>query len=259
MALRWKKSHGDLESDGTQSELEFSEVQNRNAELETLVTSLKRMLDISRRREKKLIKALEDINADHLLSLDLDDCNEEKNQEQSFLRNLADRTIWLIGLLAFQSLSSYILRSNEALLQKYPTIVYFLTMLVGAGGNAGNQATVRVIRGLALGSLTVIGSGWYIMKEIGVAITIGVVLGIVGFIRVYFFSNVVWNESIAISIALVTIVVASIIIGVLLPLFFELIGIDSAHSSTTIQVLMDISGVLITCMVAGIILESPTI
>lgn len=27
-------------------------------------------------------------------------------------------------------------------------IVYFLTMLVGAGGNAGNQASVRVIRGI---------------------------------------------------------------------------------------------------------------
>ena len=37
---------------------------------------------------------------------------------------------------------------DEALLQDHPTIIYFLTMLVGAGGNAGNQASVRVIRGM---------------------------------------------------------------------------------------------------------------
>ena len=42
-----------------------------------------------------------------------------------------------------------------ALLEEFPIIVYFLTMLVGAGGNAGNQAAVLVIRGLATGEVTV--------------------------------------------------------------------------------------------------------
>ena len=42
-----------------------------------------------------------------------------------------------------QSFSGIILSRNEALLADHPVIVYFLTMLVGAGGNAGNQASVR--------------------------------------------------------------------------------------------------------------------
>jgi Mg/Co/Ni transporter MgtE len=42
-----------------------------------------------------------------------------------------------------QSFSGIILSRNEALLVDHPVIVYFLTMLVGAGGNAGNQASVR--------------------------------------------------------------------------------------------------------------------
>ena len=42
-----------------------------------------------------------------------------------------------------QSCSGFILARNELLLEAHPVIIYFLTMLVGAGGNAGNQASVR--------------------------------------------------------------------------------------------------------------------
>jgi len=56
---------------------------------------------------------------------------------------LRDRAYWLVGLLAMQSCSGFILAQNELLLEKHPVIIYFLTMLVGAGGNAGNQASVR--------------------------------------------------------------------------------------------------------------------
>lgn len=61
----------------------------------------------------------------------------------AFKDALRDRAKWLIGLLAMQSMSGFILARNEQLLQAHPIIVYFLTMLVGAGGNAGNQASVR--------------------------------------------------------------------------------------------------------------------
>jgi Mg/Co/Ni transporter MgtE len=56
---------------------------------------------------------------------------------------MAERAGWLVGLLLFQSVSSFVLQENQSLLQKYPVIVKFLTMLVGAGGNAGGQACVR--------------------------------------------------------------------------------------------------------------------
>ena len=61
----------------------------------------------------------------------------------SFKDALKDRAYWLVGLLTLQSMSGFILARNEELLQTHPVIVYFLTMLVGAGGNAGNQAAVR--------------------------------------------------------------------------------------------------------------------
>ena len=67
--------------------------------------------------------------------------------------SLQSRATWLIGLLIAQSCSSFILADNEDLLATHPTVIFFLTMLVGAGGNAGNQASVRLIRGLATGEV----------------------------------------------------------------------------------------------------------
>ena len=48
----------------------------------------------------------------------------------SFQDALRDRAYWLVGLLALQSMSGFILARNEELLQTHPFIVYFLTMLV---------------------------------------------------------------------------------------------------------------------------------
>ena len=70
-----------------------------------------------------------------------DDCTGYLHQ--TFWEQLKDRSSWLVGLLVLQSCSSFILKSNEELLQSHLEIVHFLTMLVGAGGNAGNQAGVR--------------------------------------------------------------------------------------------------------------------
>lgn len=73
--------------------------------------------------------------------LDGDSCPVEPTI--SFGAALRDRAYWLVGLLVMQSCSGIILARNEALLANHPIIIYFLTMLVGAGGNAGNQASVR--------------------------------------------------------------------------------------------------------------------
>ena len=66
-------------------------------------------------------------------------------------QTVSSRSNVLVVLLALQSLSSTVLQSYEGLIAKHTIIVMFLTMLVGAGGNAGSQATVNVISGLSTG------------------------------------------------------------------------------------------------------------
>ncbi|GFH06732.1 uncharacterized protein HaLaN_01411, partial [Haematococcus lacustris] len=58
---------------------------------------------------------------------------------------------WLLGLLALQSTSSFVLNAYQDLLRDHMVVTLFLTMLVGAGGNAGNQSAIKVIRGLRIG------------------------------------------------------------------------------------------------------------
>ena len=108
---------------------------------------------------------------------------EDLEPEQLFFQSLLDRGSWLVGLLVLQSFSSFILQHNEALLQKHAVIVRFLTMLVGAGGNAGNQASVRVIRGLATGAIQIDNLRPYLRAEFKMGFLLSIILGIAGCIR----------------------------------------------------------------------------
>lgn len=175
----------------------------------------------------------------------------------SFRSALKDRALWLVGLLAFQSCSGFILSRNEALLDQHPTIIYFLTMLVGAGGNAGNQASVRVIRGLALGTLKDSTQSQFLWRELNMAAALCIILSTAGCIRAAVFQTPL-PETIAVTCALALIVFSSICLGAVLPLLLKKWGVDPAHSSTTIQVVMDILGVVLTVVVSGLVLDSPT-
>ena len=62
--------------------------------------------------------------------------------------SLPMRRRWLLGLLVLQSTSSMVLDLYQDLLRNHLVVTLFLTMLVGAGGNAGNQSAIKVIRGL---------------------------------------------------------------------------------------------------------------
>jgi hypothetical protein len=171
-----------------------------------------------------------------------------------FTEQIRERAGWLIGLLFFQSCSSFIIAYNEQFLQTHMVIVQFLTMLVGAGGNAGNQSAVGVIRGLAVGIIN--GHTWkaYLKQEAKMALGLSFLIGLTGFIRAAMFRTP-WGETIAITTSVSIIVVTSVAIGSTLPLAMKKVGIDPAHSSTTIQVVMDILGVLITVCVSSFVMS----
>ena len=52
--------------------------------------------------------------------------------------------------MLLQSSSSWILTQYNGLIEEHMIVISFLTMLVGAGGNAGAQAAVSTVRGIAL-------------------------------------------------------------------------------------------------------------
>jgi hypothetical protein len=90
--------------------------------------------NVTKRIAKRGNISISDAATDGGVAVDLD---------APFWSSVKERAGWLVGLLVLQSLSSFIISRNEQLLQEHVIIVRFLTMLVGAGGNAGNQASVR--------------------------------------------------------------------------------------------------------------------
>ena len=85
-------------------------------------------------------------------------------------------------------------------------------------------------------------------------VTLSAILGAAGCLRAAVFL-VPALETLAITISLCSIVWISTVLGCFLPLIMKRVGIDPAHSSTTIQVLMDILGVTITVTVCSLILD----
>jgi len=169
-----------------------------------------------------------------------------------FNDSLRSRASWLLGLLICQSGSSFILEGNEALIQSHPVIVYFMTMLVGAGGNAGNQASVRIIRGLATGEVNPVSERSFVASEARMAVALSVIVVTAGFVRVVAF-DATTTDAVAISLALFLIVGSSILLGTVLPLLLNRLRVDAAHASTTIQVIMDVLGVTIACTVTPLV------
>lgn len=69
--MRLRREKSDLEEGGGADER--TDVMNRNAELTELVATLKTLLDFSRRREKKLVSALQEAGVETHVDLDTDD------------------------------------------------------------------------------------------------------------------------------------------------------------------------------------------
>ena len=134
-------------------------------------------------------------------------------------------------------------------------------MLVGAGGNAGNQAAVRVIRGIAIGTLSPHNHQaqyQFLFRELKMAMGLSIIVAIVGFMRTILFHSITpLSEAIAITVALYMIVFTSVCFGAMLPFVLQRLRIDPAHSSTSIQVIMDILGVYLTVAVTSLLLDSP--
>ena len=167
-----------------------------------------------------------------------------------------ERGKWLVGLLILQSSSSFVLDKYQDLIREHLVVTLFLTMLVGAGGNAGNQSAIKVIRGMATGSISpTLDSLRAVMKQqITVAFILGTSLSAAGWVRVYVTNGSTLNSS-AIAFSLFLIVCTSVIVGTLLPFGLAKAGQDPANAGTSIQVLMDVLGVLITCVSCHFILD----
>ena len=172
--------------------------------------------------------------------------------EESFFRQLYQRSYILIVLMLVQSLSSIILKYNTDLLAAVSggLLLQFLTMLVGTGGNAGSQTSGVVIQGMASGEINNANLKRFFKREFLLACAIGFVLGITAFARVYTTSRNTIG-SFAISCSVLCVVVVSIVIGSTVPVLLRRLSIDPAYwAGPVLGTVMDVLGLLIYCTAA---------
>lgn len=159
------------------------------------------------------------------------------------------RCVILAAMLLLQSFSSYILADFGSLLSRQPSLIYFLTMLVGLGGNAGGQSVVLAVRRLALGK----DSNFH--QQARIALALAVVLGPLAFVRARF-QNVDPRLAFTIGLSACVITVISVALGAVLPWLIQSCGFEPAHSAPMIQVAMDMIGISVVCILGTLLLGS---
>lgn len=143
------------------------------------------------------------------------------------------RLPWLLILMVSATFTSLIISAYEdVLLGISVTLFACVPMLMDTGGNAGSQASVTIIRSIALGETTLKDAGKVVWKELRVSLMLGLVMGVVCFAKLMLIDSlynpmsplIAFTVSITLSI---TIVIAKLI-GATLPLLAKAIKLDPA-------------------------------
>src|SRR6185503_10510724 len=111
----------------------------------------------------------------------------------SFPRMIRKRAGWLIILFLGEMLTATAMGYFEKEIEKAVVLALFLPLIISSGGNSGSQASTLIILAMALGEVK-LKDWWRVMRrEILAGLTLGAILGIIGFLRIAIwsaFSNV---------------------------------------------------------------------
>ena len=178
-----------------------------------------------------------------------------------------NRIPWLFVLMISATFTGAIISSFENKLKAVVVLTAFIPMLMGTGGNSGNQSSVTIIRGLSLGEIKLGDIFKVLWKEFRVGVICGVILGTLNFLKMLavdyailgsftgysFHETVIICATVCATVA-VTVVVAKLV-GCVLPILAETLKLDPAvMASPFISTIVDAISLLIYFGIANIFL-----
>lgn len=178
-------------------------------------------------------------------------------------KHFLNRAPWVVILAALGMVSGLIVQNFEGLLMQFAILATFMPMLADTGGNTGSQSATLVIRALALREVSPRDILRILLKEFGVSMLLGLLLGVIAFARVLTMgkgSAIPGNCSletigIAIAIALGIQVVTATLIGAILPMIAVVMKKDPAVvASPALTTVVDITGLMIYFGTAKLVL-----
>lgn len=150
------------------------------------------------------------------------------------------RIPWLLILMISATLTGGILAKYEAAFAVLPVLVTFVPQLMDTGGNAGSQASTMIIRGMAVGDIELRDVLKVLWKELRVGLLCGLVLAVVNFVRILLFFPGQQLVGIVVVLSMCLTVIVAKMIGCLLPMAAQRVGIDPAiMASPLITTLVD--------------------
>ncbi|MFH1855734.1 MAG: magnesium transporter [Candidatus Omnitrophota bacterium] len=163
------------------------------------------------------------------------------------------RIFWLLFLILVGFISGWIMEQHAARIQSMVAIVFFIPVLLAAGGNAGTQSSTVIIRGLATNEIKMKDILKIFKKELFTGLLMGIMMGILAAIRA-----LIMNKNIllgfAVGLAMIITVMLATILGALLPLLFKRMKLDPAlMSGPFIASILDVVAIFIYLRIATFI------
>jgi magnesium transporter len=176
-------------------------------------------------------------------------------RESSVLSLYGKRVTWLASLLGISVVTTGIIASQADTLDSAIALAFFIPLLIGTGGNTGNQSATLMIRALATGDIRE--GQWLgaLLREFGIGMLLGVSMGLASWLLGFFKGDA--RIALIVSLTMITIVIASSVLGVILPVILQRLRIDPAVASNPlIASVMDILGLLIYFSIAQAVLTA---
>ena len=180
--------------------------------------------------------------------------SDDEYLKTSVLTLAKNRLPWLLILMISATFTGMIITHFENMLAS--ALVACIPMLMDTGGNCGAQASTLAIRGLALGEIELKDIGRILWKEIRVALMLGVVLALINFLRIWFFTPYDKDVAFVVSLAMFFTIIIAKSIGCTLPLLAKAIHLDPAlMASPLITTMVDAASLFILFTIATQVLH----
>lgn len=165
------------------------------------------------------------------------------------------RIPWLLLLMISATFTSMIIQKYEAALASVVILTSFIPMFMDTAGNAGSQASVTIIRGLATNEIKFKDTLKVLFKEIRISILCGITLSLCNFAKLMLFDKVSVSIALVVCVTLLVTIIFAKIIGSMLPLLAKKLGFDPAvMASPFITTIVDALSLMVYFNVASLIL-----
>ena len=163
------------------------------------------------------------------------------------------RVVWLLVLAVGATLTVTVLDRFEDTLDSVVVLALFVPLLIGTGGNVGNQAATTITRALALGDVATRDAFKVLWREFRVGVTLGGSLGVLSVILVGLIYG--WDVGAVIGLTMLTLCALAASVGGLMPLLAKKLGFDPAvFANPFIATFVDATGLIVYFLIAQTIL-----